>query len=207
MAARLSIAWLSLTILLAGRTTLAGEDETARARELSKKAKSHYAVGEYDQAAEAYQEAYKIKPDPALLFNAAQNFRLGGKTEKALTLYRNYVRIYPSEKNVEDVKGQITKLEAQLETERAAKNGPPPMGAPPPMVAAAPAPAAAVTASPADTAAPAAKPMYKKPWFWAVLGGVVLAGVGVAVLTGSGGSAWNNVGDVKQTLRLEGDPR
>jgi tetratricopeptide (TPR) repeat protein len=198
--------------LAGGRSALA--DDAAQAKELFKKGKAHYAVGEYEAAAEAYQSAYKLKPDPALLFNAAQAYRLGGKLDRALTLYRNYLRFYPEAANAETVKGQITKVEKQIETERAAATAPPAVGvaaAPPPVTPApvsmelppaGPPPAAGESPALSATAPPPSeeRPLYKKPWFWGVVGGVAAAAVVtiVVVSSGGGGGSWNNLPEVRE---------
>jgi tetratricopeptide (TPR) repeat protein len=80
----------------------------------------------------------------------------------------------------------------------------PPPGAPPPAVAPAPAPgtspAATLTAAPAPTEGEA--PVYKKVWFWAVIGAVVVGGVVVAVAASGGSSGtWSNVGNVQGAVR------
>ncbi len=184
-------------------------DDASAAKELFKKGQAHYALGEYDAAAEAYQSAYKLKADPALLFNAAQALRLGGKTDRALTLYRNYLLFYPDVENAESVRGQIARLEKQIEVERAAATAPPP-AAPAPV--AAPAPLPILTAAlpppvasepPVLTAAapvPEERPLYKKAWFWGAVGGAVaVAVVVVAVVAASGdGGAWNNLPEVRE---------
>jgi tetratricopeptide (TPR) repeat protein len=183
-------------------------DDAASARELFKKGQAHYAVGEYEAAADAYLSAYKLKPDSALLFNAAQACRLGGKLDRALTLYRNYLRFYPEAKNADSVRAQIAKLEKQIETERAAATAPPPAASTPPPLSPSP-----VTTPPAPTAEtpalsatapppqPIERPIYKKMWFWGAVGGaVVAAAVVVAVVAaGSGdGGAWNNLPEVRE---------
>jgi tetratricopeptide (TPR) repeat protein len=196
-------------LVVAGPAALA--DDASRARELFKKGQAHYAVGEYEEAADAYQSAYKLKPDPALLFNAAQAFRLGGKLDRALTLYRNYLRFYPGAANTDSVQSQIAKLEKQIETERAAASAPPavsPPLEPAPIVTALPPPAAAPPASAeapllsatAPPPEPEPRPLYKKAWFWGVVGGVAAAGVVVAVVlaSGGGGGAWNNLPEVRE---------
>jgi tetratricopeptide (TPR) repeat protein len=177
-------------------------DDAAGAKELFRKGQAHFAVGEYEAAAEAYQSAYKLKPDPALLYNAAQAYRLGGNADRALTLYRNYLRFYPDASNVETVRGQIAKLEAER---AAATRRPPASLAPPP---AAPAsvlappppspdpPAVTATAAPPEPAPPA---LYRRPWFWAAAGGVAAAVVVVVVVVASsGGGSWNNLPEVRE---------
>jgi tetratricopeptide (TPR) repeat protein len=195
---------LVVVCALGGREAFA--DDAARARELFKKGQAHYAVGEYEAAADAYMSAYKLKPDAALLFNAAQACRLGGKIDRALTLYRNYLRFHPEASNAEAVRGHIAKLEKQQEAERAAAAAaPPPAAVQPPPTMAPPMPAPAASEAPALTAtapppAPASRPIYKKPWFWGVVGGAVAAAVvvGVVLASSGGGGAWNNVPEVRE---------
>src|SRR5258706_8903492 len=64
-------------------------DNATEARAHFEAGSAHFAVGEFDQAGLEYQEAYKLKPDPALLYNAAQAYRLAGNHQKALVLYKN----------------------------------------------------------------------------------------------------------------------
>jgi tetratricopeptide (TPR) repeat protein len=195
-------------LMFAGRSALA--DDSAQAKELFKKAQAHYAVGEYQEAADAYQSAYKLKPDPALLFNAAQALRLAGKLDRAITLYRNYLRFYPNAANADSVQAQIAKVEKQLEAERAAATAPPAVASPvvdpapvtPPLPPSAASPPAASEAPllTATAPAPEPRPLYKKVWFWGVVGGVVAAGVVTAVVlsSGGGGGAWNNLPEVRE---------
>ena len=199
---RLLVGCLVAVCALGGRAAWA--DDAARARELFKKGQAHYAVGEYEAAADAYMSAYKLKPDPALLFNAAQACRLGGKSDRALTLYRNYLRFHPDASNVEAVRGHIAKLEKQIDAERAAAATPPPVvqpppTTPPPMTTPAPTEASALTAT-APPPAPAARPLYRKPWFWGAVGGaVVVAAVVVAISMSAGsGGDWNNLPEVRE---------
>jgi tetratricopeptide (TPR) repeat protein len=193
---------LVVCLVVAAGSALADDGE--QAKELFKKAQAHYAVGEYQEAADAYQSAYKLKPDPALLFNAAQALRLAGKLDRALTLYRNYLRFYPDAANADSVLGQIAKVEKQIEAERAAATAPPAVSAPPdPAPAAMPLPPPAATQAPllsATAPPPEERPIYKKVWFWGAVGGVVAAAVVVAVVlsSGGGGGTWNNLPEVRE---------
>jgi tetratricopeptide (TPR) repeat protein len=206
---------LVVVALLGGRAALA--DDASDAKSHYQKATAHYAVGEYKEAADEYEAAFKLKQDPALLYNAAQSHRLAGNNQKALLLYKNLVKLYPNTKYSTEAKDRIEKLEEAIATTQSPPNGPAPVGdipsgvaapaptAPPPPVPPAPAVAAApaplVTAAPppaADTNAP----IYKKWWFWAGAGAVVAAGVITAVALSSGGTTtpWSNVPDVRAGL-------
>ena len=186
------------------------DDATTRAKELYQQGQAHYAVGEYEAAAEAYQSAYKLKQDPALLFNAAQAQRLAGNLDRALTLYRNLLRFHPNVANRAEVESRIPQLEQQIEEARAAKLAPPPPAPVPPPVGEGPPPTAGTTeAPPVLTAVPAPSeprpPIYKRPWVWAVAGGVVAVGVVITAisLSSGGGGAWANQPDVReQGLRV-----
>jgi hypothetical protein len=194
------------------------------------KATAHYAVGEYKEAAAEYEAAYKAKQDPALLYNAAQSHRLANDNQKALLLYKNIVKLYPTSQYAAESKGRIEKLEAAIATTQSPPNQPapvtlgaPPAGAPPAATPpsspvqplAAPAPnAAPVPAAPSPSPAPAATvtaaapppsggeaPIYEKWWFWTAAGVVVVGAiVGIALATSST-TPWNNVKDVMGSVR------
>ena len=68
------------------------------ARKYVLKAKVHYDLGEFEKAADAYTEAYRLKPVAAVLFNIAQCHRQGGNYEKARHFYRSYMREAPDAK-------------------------------------------------------------------------------------------------------------
>lgn len=201
--------------LVAGGVGSARADDAAQARELYQKATAHYGLGEYEEAANAYQDAYKAKPDAALLFNAAQSFRLAGRLEKALLLYRNYVRLYPGAANVDEVRARVAKMDEQIAADKAR------VGVPPPPPRAADLPSTPVTPSAASDASfkadvhqdqrdrnqdlEAPRPLTRRPWFWVAVGGAValVVGIGVAAVSGER-SSWSNVMDVQQAQRSGG---
>jgi hypothetical protein len=174
--ALLSILPFVLPVLVLAASTLPGgralADDASEAKTHYQKATAHYAVGEYKEAAQEYEAAYKAKQDPALLYNAAQSHRLAGENQKALLLYKNIVKLYPTSKYAAESRDRIDKLEQAI----AATNSPPnepalvgvgttapaapvppaPSGAPPPPATAPVQPLA--PAAPAVTAVPAAPP-------------------------------------------------
>jgi len=100
-----------------------------RARAAYEKGMAEFGLGNYAAAAEHYEAAYRIKPDGALLCNAAQAHRRAGHTQRALELYRNFVRLYPGkEQLVADARKRI----AALEKQQSAETAPPPGRSPPP---------------------------------------------------------------------------
>jgi hypothetical protein len=206
--------------------TPARADDAADAKTHYQKATAHYAVGEYHDAAMEYEAAYKAKQDPALLYNAAQSHRLAGDNPKALLLYRNIVKLYPTSKYAGESKDRIGKLEQAIATTTSPPNQPAavdtpvaaPAAAPIAAPAAAPAPvqpigapapnAAAAPAAPAPQAPPAATviatgapeasatPIYEKWWFWGGAVVVVVAAIVVVAAASSSTTPWANVSNV-----------
>ncbi|HEY7374083.1 MAG TPA: tetratricopeptide repeat protein [Polyangia bacterium] len=88
------------------------------AKRIYEEATAAFGLGRYAEAAERYEAAFAIKPDPALLYNAAQSYRLAGNKPRALELYRNYVRLYPDGTNAEDARSHVAALKKAIEDER-----------------------------------------------------------------------------------------
>jgi len=183
------------------RTALAAPDRrnADAAREHSKKGSTLYQAGKYLEASVEFEEAYAVRPDAGLLYNAAQSARLGGDLRKAQTLYSSYVSFHPEGSNLGDAKAHLEKLEAAIKAEDEARR----------------AAAASVTAKPSTTTAiedtPALRepsvpkeqgprrPVYKRWWFWtAIVGGaaVVATGVTLGVVLTRPAPAWSNVADL-----------
>lgn len=182
-------------------------DKSSEAREHYQNATAHFAVGEFAQAATEYQAAYMLKPDPALLYNAAQSYRLANNPDKALILYKNYLQLYPNEPNADEVRRQIDKLKEAIAAAETAKTSPPtgttePKQLPPAPAPAPEQPAAAQEAAPAPAVAQTpitAKretPIYKKWWLWTIVGVVVAGGVVTTAVLLTRPSNWSNAPDV-----------
>jgi len=197
------VVWIPATVLLlASATAVAADDAKAHYQ----KATAHFAVGEYHEAAVEYEEAFKLKQDPAILFNAAQSFRLAGDNQKALLLYNNIIKLYPSTQYAKDSKERIEKLSQATTAPPAAAPAPvtpipppaPVVVAPPPAIEPAtstPGASATVVSSAPPPSAPESHPVYTRWWFWTAVG-VVAAGAAItAIAVSSGGSAgsWNNL--------------
>ena len=158
------VVWIpAILLLLAPVSARAADADDAKTH--YQKATAHFAIGEYREAAGEYEEAFKLKQDPAILFNAAQSFRLAGDNQKALLLYNNIIKLYPGTQYAKDSKERIEKL-AQTGTSPPAAMPPapttPPPAASPPVAPIAPAPVTAAAPPPAlapETTAPGASPL------------------------------------------------
>lgn len=62
------------------------------AREHARRGSVAYNLGNYEEAAHYYEQAYRLVQDANLLFNIAQAYRLAGKPDKALAAYKGFLR-------------------------------------------------------------------------------------------------------------------
>lgn len=159
-----------------------GEDR-ARARAEFKAGMKHYNLSEYAEALERFKDAYRAYPEPLILYNIGQCYRQLGQKREGLKAFRNYLNNSSSmheavEQIVAQLDKQIRDEEEAARLEKLAKEA-----AEQKRIAAenpvkpAPVEPAAVVATP-----PEKKPIYKKGWFWATIGGFALvAGVGLGV--------------------------
>lgn len=143
---------LAAPALRAQESSAKDKDTLEEARQHAARAKVHYDLGEYKEAAEEYIIVYRLRPLPALLFNIAQSYRQAGMYEKARSFYKSYLREVPDAKNKADIEKSIREMDDLLAKEKHTKNGPP-KGVKEPMGSVA-AGAALPVAKPPETAAP-----------------------------------------------------
>jgi len=140
---------LPASVLVAGLCGSAlADDAKAKAHEHSEAGTKFFNIQEYDKAADEYQQAYLLDPDPAYLYAVAQAQRLGGDCEKALLSYKAYLRTNPvdpskAQTNIErceqDLANHTVTRETRIEApiiEAPVIPAPPPPPAEPEMVSA-----------------------------------------------------------------------
>jgi tetratricopeptide (TPR) repeat protein len=200
---------VALAALLAWIPASAGTRDEARAAYTHGEAA--FALGKYSEAATLFEHAFELRPDPAILYNAAQAHRLAGNRQRALLLYRNYLRIYGSRAiNREEIESRIVELEREPRPEAPAAPPPPevkpqsapsqPSSSPPPPATVLPTPSAApalIETSSVQSAPTRRDAVYKKAWFWCVIGGaaVVATGVTLGVVYGQPGPPKASLGN------------
>jgi tetratricopeptide (TPR) repeat protein len=181
---------LIAAVLLAA--TSARADNPSGARAHYEEGTKLYDLGRYADAAHEYEEAFRLHPDPALLFNIGQAYRQAGDDEAALRAYRGFLRRFPEYEKRNEVEGYIKQLQQRLDDKRKAAEEHERQEQQrqeqqqqqllqqqeQQHVAPAPAPAPVVVAAepPRDHT-----PVYKKWWLWTIVG-VVVVGGGAAAL-------------------------
>jgi tetratricopeptide (TPR) repeat protein len=160
---------LLATLLLAA--PVRAQDPKAAAKIHFDKGQREYDLGNFDAAVKEFEEAYRLFPSPALLFNLGQAHRKLGSNERALFFYRGYLRNMPSAPNRAEVEQWIAEMER-------------------PQPAPAPAPVPATTPPPADEPVVTTEQMPEEPptdrsklrriGYWTLGASGVVLGAGVA---------------------------
>jgi hypothetical protein len=83
-----------------------------RAEEAFWEGKRHYDSGEFDQALQQFQEAYRLVGDPDLVYDIAQTNRRLGNCSLALEAYRRFVQAAPVSPRTTLAEEQITLLKS-----------------------------------------------------------------------------------------------
>jgi hypothetical protein len=139
-----------------GKEAKGADAKAQQVRDYLDKATAAFALNRYAVAGENYEKAFELKPDPAVLYNAAQAYRLAGNKERALDLYQSYLRMYGAEKRAE-VEKHVENLKQAIEKDHAVATSPPTTPAPVGTSVAAPPPAPEPAPPAPEPAPPPAK--------------------------------------------------
>jgi tetratricopeptide (TPR) repeat protein len=167
------------------------------ARDAFERGRSAYERGRFGEAVTWYERAHELSPHPTLLFNIGRAADSDGSGERAIQAYSAYLEAVPGADNREFVEGRLERLRATL----AATNGAPSSGASA-SEATSIAPAAVAVAAAAEPTpfsvgasgpvqrdeSASARPVWKRGWFWATVGAVVVTGVVVGIVAARAGS-------------------
>ena len=97
-------------------------DDAADAREHFKKGQTHYSLGEFQDAVQEFREAYRIRHEPAILFNIGQAMRQIRQFQQAYFYYQQYLAQRadaPNRVEVEQLMAQMKKkIDADAEEGR-----------------------------------------------------------------------------------------
>lgn len=196
---------VTAALLLSIGPAEAGKPERRRAKRHARRAAELFEAKSYDLALEEFEEAYRLYPVPALLYNMGQCHLFMKQYEKAVSEFEQFLSERPDTPYREDVENLIAeaKRELGIDEEMDQKQEPPPpepeeeetpeIETPMPEVAPPPPPPAAPPPPPLAPPPPAAvapeddgEPVYTAWWFWTIIGGVALAAGGTAVAVTAG---------------------
>src|SRR5690348_7307657 len=84
-----AIVWLFVLVLAGTSAQAAPPDSTARTA--FEDGRTAYNLGRWQEAIDAFEKAYRLSKDPALLYNIAQAHRQAGHLGEAITIYRAFL--------------------------------------------------------------------------------------------------------------------
>ncbi len=193
-----SIALFSM--LLLATTYAAPRPAVAAPDHREMQAREAFAASRFQDALDLYVKLYAEQLHPNFLRNIGRCYQNLGDADKAISSFREYLRkaknVSPEERT--EVDGYISEMEAAKKSkeakEAAAASTPPPtstsantLTAVDPSTASQPTATQTQIVNVAPAPPPAneeSAPVYKKWWFWAIIGGVAAAGLGGAAAAG-----------------------
>ena len=107
-------------LLLPGLAGAASASETA-AKAAALEAKKAFDLGDFTAAIAKYEEAYKLKSAPGLLFNLGQSHRRAGNLDRATFYFRRYLETNPPAAQAKATEEVLAQVEAQLASSKTAQ--------------------------------------------------------------------------------------
>jgi hypothetical protein len=151
-------------------------------------ARREHQLGNYQAAAEGFARCYRATGDPTFLFDTAQSLRLAGRDAEAIAAYRGYLRERPDAPNRVAVEARIRGLEARRTTPVAEAPKVSDNELVDPVTEPSRRPISPLVALPLPLPRTdlVEKPVWRRWWFLAAVGAVVVSGVVVAATASHG---------------------
>ncbi len=112
-----------IAILLAALPVRA--ESTSEAKAHFEKGQTHYTLGEFDEAATEFKEAFRLKHEPAILYNVAQAMRQSHQYQQAYFYYSQFLHLRPEAPNRSEVEGLMAQTKQKLEEKEEYEKGHP----------------------------------------------------------------------------------
>jgi tetratricopeptide (TPR) repeat protein len=102
------------------------DDNAAAARDHFQRGSKAFDLGVYDEAITEYNLAYRLRDEPALLYNLAQAHRLAGHAADALRFYKIYLTKVPNAANRRECETKIAELQKLVDQQKRTQQSLPP---------------------------------------------------------------------------------
>jgi hypothetical protein len=172
-----------LALLVAGFTASGARAADLDPREVE--ARKRFASGQYQQALDLFAQLFAENGDAVFLRNVGRCYQKLEQPQPAIDRFREYLRrakdMTPDERT--EIEGYIKEMEDLKSRQQA--GAAPSLPSPPslPLLPVAPPPPDnAIVARPGEPPPVEARPVYKRPWFWAAVGAVVVSAVVIGVV-------------------------
>ena len=169
---------LCTTSVLADTKDISDVDEELARRHFSA-GLQNYTAHRYAEAIREFEAARKLKPLPAFDYNIGRCHDLSEHWKEAAEAYERYLAASPNAPDAVSLRARVKVLRERAKSVEPVALPPevPPVASPAPVVEE----PVLVTTRPEKPA----RPLVKRPWFWATIGGAVVV-VGLAVGLGVG---------------------
>lgn len=160
-----------------------------------------YNAGDYDKAIQEFEAAYRLEPEPTLLINIGRSHAKADRPREALAFYQRALDM----KLDRDVRAELNKSIDRATRRIAQQSSTTPQSSTAQQSGSSLQPSASQSGSSLQPSAPAAvsptvalppllpkapevsdTPVYKKGWFWGIIGSAVVVAVGLGVGLGVG---------------------
>lgn len=162
---------IAVVIWLAAAGSVCAQQPRERALALFEESRGHYDAGRFDEAAALLEEAYRLQPEPILLYNMARAYEGAGRLEEAVDAYDRYLAGAGEVRDRGAIERRVQTLREQLARQRELEA----------RASDAAAPAETVAAPEVAPAPPPAGGVDPVPWVITAIG---VAGLGVGVVLG-----------------------
>ena len=181
----------AIVLGLAG-TAIADRKAEAKAKAFYLEGQKAFDLGDFPRAIDNFKKAYDAAPKPGLLFNIAQAHRKSGNWQEALTTYERFLKEDPKSTLAPEAEAHAAAMRAKIDAEKslAERETAERLAQQRAEEAEALAKAREEERKKAEaalllaTTQPKKPPLYKRPWFWVVVGGVAVAAIGVGIGVG-----------------------
>jgi tetratricopeptide (TPR) repeat protein len=112
-----------IAILLAALPVRA--EGTSEAKAHFEKGQTHYSLGEFDEAAAEFKEAFRLRQEPAILYNIAQAMRQSHQYQQAYFYYSQFLHKRPEAPNRSEVEGLMAQMKQKMEEKEEYEKGHP----------------------------------------------------------------------------------
>lgn len=89
------------------------------------KGQTHYTLGEFSEAAAEFKEAFRLKHEPAILYNVAQALRQSHQYQQAYFAYSQFLHLRPDAPNRSEVEGLMAQMKQKMEEKEEYEKGHP----------------------------------------------------------------------------------
>ena len=113
----------SAAVLLGASSSRA--DGLAEAKAHFEKGQTHYTLGEFAEAAAEFKEAFRLKHEPAILYNVAQAMRQSHQYQQAYFYYSQFLHLKPDAPNRSEVEGLMVQMKQKVEEKEEYERGHP----------------------------------------------------------------------------------